>query len=104
MGAGHPTDPGTPGAQDCDPFPWQGEIPEDELVNNTKEDKDDVVRFIDDKSCRPKQDDTNKTREYKYIKVTYQVLVSGEGIGPVSQTPHLQQDLEPWFGDLLCLC
>ena len=79
-------------------------MPEDERVINTKEeDKDDIARFID-KSCRPKDDDTNKTREYKYIKVTYQVLVSGEGIGPVSQTPHLQQDLEEWFGDLLCLC
>ena len=80
-------------------------MPEDERVINTKEeDKDDIARFIDNKSCRPKDDDTNKTREYKYIKVTYQVLVSGEGIGPVSKTPHLQQDQEAWFGGLLCLC
>ena len=51
-GAGHPADPGTPGAQNYVPsHDGKREYSSDELATNTKEDKD-----VDIKSCRPGDD------------------------------------------------
>ena len=52
------------------------------------------VEFIGANSCKP-VGDIDKTMEYN--NETYQVLVSGEGIGPVTQIATFHKTWKAWF-------
>ena len=94
-GAGLPADPGTLGAQDCGPYPWQEGLPEDELeINNKEEDKDVDTEFIGAKSCKPKDKDDDNNDTENINKMDLPGACQKDGKGPLTQIPTFYKTLK----------
>ena len=83
------------------PSPCKEELPLDKLTINNKKDKDVDTKFIVAKTVVKPEDDNNKN--YENTNKNLPGACFWEMEGPVTQTPHLLQDLEAWIGGLLCL-